>query len=1740
MSVSYFGHAVGYRAGRAILTLGTDTTPFVRGLNKAEGHLMRFVSSGTAAARGVSLAFGVPLAAIGSLAVRVSAEYEQTMKHVLAVSNATSRQFKSLEKQTRDLAETTKFTMKQVGEGQVFLAMAGFDVQQILGSMPGIMNLATASGLELARVSDLLTNIMTAFSLETKQTNETMDTLTITFTNTNTSMEQLAEAMKYAAPSVAAFGHTVAETATALGILGNQGIQASLAGTYLRSMMRELGAPSDRIQSKLRELGVQLRDFRGDLMDAGEMVREFERLGVAPSAGTELLGRRGGTGLNALLSAGADAYERQLALTRLYVDETKKIASEMLDSLIGDLHIAFAKIQSFLTRIADSGFGKMVRNFVQWGQKFIDSLNGISEATLRWAAALSVIPVLIAPALLLMASMVMKLGITVAAWKAASKTIAKLGGIEAALGTARDRAGSSVGGMNLGPMNAAAGNLTAAAAALKAAAAALKAAAMSMRGGRGGGTRGGYGAAAGAAAGGAAMNWDELRNLYRATYRGLPSGGMGQLGTGTAGLLGAGAASTSSLWGAKAMRGIRAATTAVKRFGGAFGPVGLAITATAELMDRMVRGIETSMAKAAAETRSLAEAHAEVQRLMAEGPKLRWWEWLFDQNPIEAFDSFRQSFLRGTNSVIGFLMRSPEQHHQEQVDANVARRAVAFGERTDQLMADIERARTFMSEERARAAVGEIDPSRMLAGFRTLTEHEIPRMREEFGGLLDVLNQMKDADLPPEMLANFREIETIFSNTAWERGIDQFVVEVTPYAGILNDLSGGVNSLRTNMRDLSDDEFSTRVDAWGTSLERFEGQIANTEYQDIFLHWIQAIRENLAGIVEEQANLPHIVESLAEAVDPAHVTAMNNALDSLRSEWESTMDALAEGELVWFDEEATAGVLDNIEAMAEALGSDEVAAAVRQLRVDMGAMAESAQIMSESAVFGGDLPMVRMAGGLSPVEPGMTQTPEAFERAKEAAQGAFEKMQQDAIQWAQRVGRDYARTIIQSMKEGDWDDAWDGLSRALEAGTARSISNYLAETIATGITNKLGGGFFSKLLGSVGGGIAGSIGGAIGGFLVGKAFDWIGGADRRKRQEEAAAKRQQEFAAAAAEYADKIEELRRELVELSLAFNHSEAWIAKWTAFIQNHVDVEQYAEEVDELRGAIYRYAKLTEQLDAAKEWSAGIQGLLPESDRNKFLRTGEASVEVLHELAQVLTHSGIAFDDALIQVEKFADALKELRDFEGLVEQFRETGEVLGDLEEIVESLTGVSLLEMTARLEAIQNLIVFGHEFQSGLSQWTSDSPIEKFFATGEMSGSVVSNLREMGVAMKDITEFSEKRKALSHFDDLVEALDRANEGTAEWDSAWRAVADVIEQTTGQSIESVEQLGDTIQQTSELLRELREGLEDFIPGGSAGSGSALASFFETGQLGGGLLSSLTGAGVPGDLLQNFATARSGLLAFQSGSASLRGGDIGSPEWLKEMDKLRQVLVDAGVNHEALKSQMWHLEFAYEEIEQQMTDAQRAAADKLYQALGVLDESVSEADNALRLAIEETREILAEGIRSSADRMNYAITRALENLADEMETIRKIIEDALEKATGVFADAVGDLVKVIDEDLTASQWALSISVTNAADAIQQAVNQLKLLLDGGGEKKKTPDPPTPEPPPNVDPRGPNWWGDPNFGKVITDSYTDLGDQGGGGGPKTIVLTFNTQEISVDKITQAIEENAADIQRIIGESSRF
>tara|TARA_Y100000114_G_scaffold46858_1_gene42682 strand:+ start:1662 stop:3485 length:1824 start_codon:yes stop_codon:yes gene_type:complete len=233
------------------IAIGARVEGFQRGMSKAQRSLRNFEKS-TRRARGMVVgatgAMARGFAAVGTAAtiaiadsIRVFADFETSMLRVKAISGATGVEFQSLSDLAKELGSTTAFTAREAAQAMGFLAQAGFDVGEVHKALPKVLSLAAAGQLDLAQAADITASVLRGFGLEASESGRVADVLAAAASKSNTSVEGMGEAFKFAGPVASAMGVSLEETAAALGVLSNAGLKGSLAGTGLRMVLVKMG-----------------------------------------------------------------------------------------------------------------------------------------------------------------------------------------------------------------------------------------------------------------------------------------------------------------------------------------------------------------------------------------------------------------------------------------------------------------------------------------------------------------------------------------------------------------------------------------------------------------------------------------------------------------------------------------------------------------------------------------------------------------------------------------------------------------------------------------------------------------------------------------------------------------------------------------------------------------------------------------------------------------------------------------------------------------------------------------------------------------------------------------------------------------------------------------------------------------------------------------------------------------------------------------------------------------------------------------------------------------------------------------------------------------------------------------------------------------------------------------------------------------------------------------------------------
>lgn len=323
--------------GKVVIETGLDSSGIEQGLKKLGGITKKGLKVAATAVAGTSAA----LAGVATVAIKTGSDFEAQMSRVKAISGATEQEFAKLKEQAIELGADTAFSSGQAAEGMENLAAAGFTTNEILEAMPGLLDLAAASGEDLSNSSDIAASTLRGFGLAAEDVGHVADVLAENANRTNSSVAETGEAMKYIAPLARAAGISMEETAAAIGIMANAGIQGGQAGTTLRGALSRLSRPTEDMQEAMSELGVSFYDSEGKMLSLTDQV---DVLGKAMEGMTDeqknnylvtLYGQEALSGMLALINEGPESLE---SLTKAYTTcdgSAKKAAETMQDNLKG-------------------------------------------------------------------------------------------------------------------------------------------------------------------------------------------------------------------------------------------------------------------------------------------------------------------------------------------------------------------------------------------------------------------------------------------------------------------------------------------------------------------------------------------------------------------------------------------------------------------------------------------------------------------------------------------------------------------------------------------------------------------------------------------------------------------------------------------------------------------------------------------------------------------------------------------------------------------------------------------------------------------------------------------------------------------------------------------------------------------------------------------------------------------------------------------------------------------------------------------------------------------------------------------------------------------------------------------------------------------------------------------------------------------------------------------------------------
>ncbi|MCE5638566.1 phage tail tape measure protein [Staphylococcus pseudintermedius] len=365
--------------------------------------------------RSMSLYVTAPVVAGFGAAVKKSVDFDDSMRKVKATSGATSGEFQQLRDKALEMGAKTKFSASQSAEALNYMALAGWDTKEMMTGIDGVMQLAAASGEDLGQVSDIVTDSLTAFGLQAKDSGHFADVLAQTSSKANTDVRGMGEAFKYAAPVAGALGYTVEDTSIAIGLMSNAGIKGEKAGTALRTMFTNLTKPTGEMKKKMDELGISITDSNGNMLpmrDVMDQLRgKFKGLSKdqQASAAATIFGKEAMSGALAVINASDEDYKKLTKSIDNSAGASKRMADEMEGGIGGSIRKMKSAIESLAISIGDV-LAPYIKKLAEWIANAATKLNEMPKGTQKVVVGLGLVAAAIGPLLVTLGVMVSTIG----------------------------------------------------------------------------------------------------------------------------------------------------------------------------------------------------------------------------------------------------------------------------------------------------------------------------------------------------------------------------------------------------------------------------------------------------------------------------------------------------------------------------------------------------------------------------------------------------------------------------------------------------------------------------------------------------------------------------------------------------------------------------------------------------------------------------------------------------------------------------------------------------------------------------------------------------------------------------------------------------------------------------------------------------------------------------------------------------------------------------------------------------------------------------------------------------------------------------------------------------------------------------------------------------------------------------------------------------------------------------------
>lgn len=415
---------IAINVGTAVGYLMLDTTKFTDALKSANDQLKgvgnsvtplssKFKAVGqslTTVGSNLTKSLTVPIVSAGVAFVNMAADFEQGMSKVqalLGITDSESEVMVQLGEKAREMGAKTIFSATESANAFQFMAQAGWSAEQMMSGIEATMLLAAGQGLELEHATSIVTDSLTAFGLSAEDTSHYVDVLTVAANVSNTDISMLGETFKYVAPIAGALGFSVEDVAIASGLMANQGIKASQAGTTLRSAFTNMLNPTDTMAAAMEALGISMTESDGSMKSLDVIIQQlrtsFSTLTEAEQAqyAAQIFGKTAMTGMLAVINASPESYNMMTESINNSTGAAQSFHDTMMNNFSGDFELLKGSLEELGLSLGEILL-PVARDLVNWLNDMIDKFNALDEGTKQTIITIAGIVAAVGPVLLIL------------------------------------------------------------------------------------------------------------------------------------------------------------------------------------------------------------------------------------------------------------------------------------------------------------------------------------------------------------------------------------------------------------------------------------------------------------------------------------------------------------------------------------------------------------------------------------------------------------------------------------------------------------------------------------------------------------------------------------------------------------------------------------------------------------------------------------------------------------------------------------------------------------------------------------------------------------------------------------------------------------------------------------------------------------------------------------------------------------------------------------------------------------------------------------------------------------------------------------------------------------------------------------------------------------------------------------------------------------------------------------------